>query len=125
PADNDGDGIPDTVDIDDDNDGILDSVEGSLDTDSDGIKDSFDLDADNDGIPDNIEAQSTLGYIAPSLTDSDGNGLDDAYEVTPGSGNGLTPPDTDGDLANDYKDTDADNDGISDTNEANLNLSGI
>jgi len=125
PADNDGDGIPNTVDIDDDNDGILDSVEGSLDTDSDGIKDSFDLDADNDGIPDNIEAQSTLGYIAPSLTDSDGNGLDDAYEVTPGSGNGLTPPDTDGDLANDYKDTDADNDGISDTNEANLNLSGI
>ncbi len=125
PADNDGDGIPDTIDIDDDNDGILDSVEGIIDTDGDGIRDSFDLDSDNDGIPDNIEAQSTLGYIAPSLTDSDGNGLDDAYESSPGSGNGLTPPDTDLDGIKDYKDTDTDNDGINDTIEANLNLSGI
>jgi hypothetical protein len=38
-----------------------------LDTDNDGVFDYIDLDADNDGIPDNIEAQTTLGYIAPTV----------------------------------------------------------
>ena len=34
--------------------------------DGDTIPDYLDLDADNDGIPDNIEGQSTTGYVAPS-----------------------------------------------------------
>ncbi|WP_206445600.1 Ig-like domain-containing protein [Spirosoma sordidisoli] len=50
--DADGDGIPDVVDIDDDNDGVLDTVEGTGDVDSDGIINSLDLDSDNDGITD-------------------------------------------------------------------------
>ncbi|MFK5889509.1 MAG: T9SS type A sorting domain-containing protein [Flavobacteriaceae bacterium] len=132
PNDNDGDGIPDFTDIDDDNDGILDTVEDSpanVDTDGDGIKNSFDLDADNDGIPDNVEAQPTIGYITPSGTDSDGNGLDDAYETVPGSGTGITPQNTDAlfttsDTIPDYLDTDSDNEGANDTTEANLTLSG-
>ncbi|MDH5413224.1 MAG: choice-of-anchor D domain-containing protein, partial [Flavobacteriaceae bacterium] len=51
-VDTDGDSIADIFDIDDDNDGILDSTEGIVDTDSDGIINSLDLDSDNDGIAD-------------------------------------------------------------------------
>ena len=135
--DTDNDGIPDPIDIDDDNDGILDTVEDAnadadndpstnpTDTDGDGIPDYIDLDSDGDGIPDNIEAQTTTGYIAPSGTDSDGNGLDDAYEVSPGSAEGLTPVNTDGTDNPDYTDTNSDNEGTNDTIEAGLTLSGI
>ena len=115
--DNDMDGIPDIDDIDDDNDGILDVLEGGGDSDNDGIPDWFDQDSDNDGIPDNVEAQTTGGYIAPSGVDSDGNGLDDAYEVTPGSGEGIDPLDFDGDGVPDYLDEDSDNDGVPDSTE--------
>ncbi|MBE7691334.1 choice-of-anchor L domain-containing protein, partial [Tenacibaculum finnmarkense] len=58
--DNDLDGIQDSVDQDDDNDGILDTVEGNSDTDNDGIKDSFDTDSDNDGCPDASEAKNKI-----------------------------------------------------------------
>ncbi|MBF4983367.1 hypothetical protein FNJ87_03140, partial [Nonlabens mediterrranea] len=116
-ADNDGDGIPDVDDIDDDNDGILDVLEGGGDSDGDGIPDWFDQDSDNDGIPDNVEAQLTDGYINPSGVDADGNGLDDAYESTPGTGEGITPVNTDGSDNPDYLDEDSDNDGVPDSIE--------
>uniref|UniRef100_UPI000E4AB1E4 DUF7507 domain-containing protein n=1 Tax=Aureibaculum luteum TaxID=1548456 RepID=UPI000E4AB1E4 len=118
-VDTDGDNVADLYDIDDDNDGILDIVEGSGNSDSDGYQDSLDIDADNDGIPDNVEAQTTVGYIAPSGIDSDGNGLDDAYETSPGSGEGLTPVNTDGVDSPDYLDTDSDNDNVVDSIEGN------
>ncbi len=54
--DTDGDGVADVNDIDDDNDGILDTVEGSNDIDNDGIPNLLDLDSDGDGCPDTIEA---------------------------------------------------------------------
>ncbi|GAA6142841.1 Ig-like domain-containing protein [Hydrogenophaga sp. 5NK40-0174] len=76
-----------------------------------------DIDADNDGITDNVEAQGTASYIAPSGIDSDGNGLDDAYESSPGAGEGLTPVDTDGDGTADFLDADSDNDGMGDVAE--------
>lgn len=123
-GDNDRDGIDDKNDIDDDNDGILDIVECPAvsicieDQDLDGIPNHYDLDVDNDGIPDNIEAQRSTSYIPPSGIDSDGNGLDDAYEVTPGSGEGLTPVDTDSDNTPDYTDLDSDNDAIFDIKES-------
>ena len=91
----------------------VDPVITTTDSDGDGIADHLDLDSDNDGITDNVEAQATGSYIEPTGTDSDGDGLDDAYE--PG---GLTPVDTDGDGTADYLDTDSDNDGVSDTDEA-------
>ena len=91
----------------------------SLDTDGDGIFNHLDLDSDDDGIPDNIEAQSTLGYTGPSNADSDGDGLDNAYE----SG-GLSTPDTDGDGTPDFMDTDSDNDGSSDDAETWFVLTG-
>ena len=128
--DSDLDGVVDAEDIDDDNDGIVDSAEdpdldgdgdpatNPLDSDGDGIPNYLDLDSDNDGILDNYEAQRSQDYLPPSGVDSDGNGLDDAYEVTPGAGGGLLPVDTDGDGAMDYLDIDSDNDGILDNVEA-------
>ena len=97
----------------------------ALDTDNDGITNEIDLDVDNDGIPDNVEAQTTQGYIPPSGVDSDGNGLDDAYESSPGAGEGLTPVNTDGADEADYKDDDSDNDGVSDAAESGFSLSGV
>ena len=93
----------------------------SVDTDGDGMADHLDLDSDNDGITDNVEAQSTAGYTAPTGFDSDGDGLDNAYE---GAGNeGLTPVNTDGTGAADFRDTDSDDDGLSDAEEAGHGVS--
>ncbi|MEM7486831.1 MAG: hypothetical protein AAF348_16605, partial [Bacteroidota bacterium] len=128
--DTDGDGVPDDKDIDIDGDGIINTVEDKnedgdncywtnpTDTDGDGVPDYLDIDSDNDGILDNVEAQTTYGYIAMSGKDMDGNGLDDAYEETPGSCGGLVPIDTDYDHVPDYLDIDSDNDGILDNVEA-------
>ena len=82
------------------------------DTDSDGILDHLDLDSDNDGIPDIVEAQTTAGYIAPTLVDANGNGRADVYDTAP-----VAPVDTDTDGTPDYLDTDADNDGVPDNIE--------
>lgn len=119
---------PPGVDLDSDDDGILDSFEdlntdgdndpatNPTDTDGDGIPDYLDIDSDDDGIPDNVEAQSTIDYVAPSGLDTNGNGVDDAYE---NNGNiGVIPEDTDGDGIPDYVDDDSDNDSIPDNIEA-------
>ena len=63
-ADTDGDNVPDVDDLDDDNDGIPDTVEAATalnsgDTDGDGIPDVFDLDSDEDGVFDVFEASGT------------------------------------------------------------------
>ena len=55
-ADTDGDGVSDIYDFDSDNDGILNSVEGTSDLDNDGIPNYLDLDSDGDGCFDVIEA---------------------------------------------------------------------
>ncbi|MGH1492850.1 MAG: beta strand repeat-containing protein [Acidimicrobiales bacterium] len=86
-------------------------------SDSDSVLDHLDLDSDNDGITDNVEAQTTADYIAPSGVDSDGNGLDDAYESTPGAGEGLTPVNTEGTGEADVLDADSDDDGTDDIAE--------
>ena len=57
--DADRDGLNNGVDIDDDNDGLTDVMEGAFDFDNDGIINSLDLDSDNDGIPDLVEAGGT------------------------------------------------------------------
>ena len=120
--DTDGDGMANINDLDDDNDGILDTVEGSGDTDNDGQINSLDLDSDGDGIPDNVEAQTTLGYIAPNTDDAAtylaNNGINSAYL------GGLDPVNTDGTDNPDYLDLDSDNQGGDDTAEAGLILTG-
>ena len=112
--DTDGDGIDDNFDFD--NGGT--PIYNVQDTDSDGQADYLDFDSDDDGIVDNIEWQSTSGYLSPSA-DSDGNGLADNYETSAGSGVSIAQPqNTDGTDNPDYRDTDSDNDGLSDLIEA-------
>jgi hypothetical protein len=136
-SDTDGDGWSQNVDGDTNNDATIDNIAGvliltSTDTDGDGKPESYvqdnqdadilpnflDIDADNDGIVDNTEAQLTANYIAPANVDSDGDGLDDAYELPAQigvfGGQGTLPTNTDGLDNPDYLDTDTDNDGILD-----------
>ncbi|WP_422107739.1 DUF7507 domain-containing protein [Winogradskyella sp.] len=131
-GDCDSDLVLNAADIDDDNDGILDSIEDAnldldndpstnpTDTDSDLIPDYLDLDSDNDGIYDVDEA----GYGAQD-TNSDGridindagfadinsNGADDAAEL-------LTPIDTFNNGSFNFQNLDSDEEGCSDANEA-------
>ncbi|WP_296687098.1 Ig-like domain-containing protein [Flavobacterium sp.] len=124
PADFDGDGIVDAVDLDDDNDGILDTVEAAAcspadpncDTDGDGIPNRLDSDSDNDGISDVKEAGGTD-------TNNDGkvDGGVDANGVPLSTNGGLTPPNTDGTGGANPYDVDSDGDGISDAIEKGAN----
>ena len=119
-ADTDLDGVDDAIDLDDDNDGILDSVEGTNDSDGDSLPNSIDLDSDGDGIPDNVEAQTTIGYTPPN-PDSPAdymanNGVNSAYL------GGLTPVNSDGTSTPDYRDTNSDDLSGTDTGEAGLTL---
>ncbi|WP_459211411.1 beta strand repeat-containing protein, partial [Aquimarina rhabdastrellae] len=88
-------------------------------TDGTGGVDYLDIDADDDGIPDNVEGQSTAGYVAPSGTDTDGDGLDDSYDTDNG-GTAIVPENTDGTDNPDYIDLDSDNDGLTDEAEAGV-----
>ena len=137
-CDNDNDGVDDSVDIDDDNDGILDTNEGddTVDTDGDGTPDYLDTDSDGDGCSDAVEAGFTDANEDGQV---DGTGVDTDGKVT--GGDGYTTPadvnnsgtadhlesliviclqDTDGDYVPDVTDLDDDNDGILDTDECPL-----
>ncbi len=81
------------------------------DSDGDGIDDHLDFDSDNDSIPDVYESQAE-NYTPLTGTDSDGNGLDDAF------GTGISPADSDADGVPDFLDLDSDNDGIYDVIES-------
>lgn len=135
--DSDSDGKPDHIDIDSDNDGIVDGIEAygvngpgvtaaavraaPLDSDGDGLANYIDVDSDNDTVLDMVEAydDNRDGFAdrLPTGIDSDGDGLDDAYDtffsttpgpenaggsnlILPNEGNGLPNwlnPDDDGD----------------------------
>lgn len=90
------------------------------DSEGDGTPDQLDTDSDNDGILDIIEAQVNA-TLAISNTDTNTNGLDNAFEP------GLTPIDSDNDGVVDYLDLDSDNDGILDSVETgnDLDVDGI
>jgi len=61
--DSDGDNISNDCDLDDDNDGILDTVEGSGNIDGDGLINSLDNDSDGDGCFDAIEGGAALTSV--------------------------------------------------------------
>ena len=86
----------------------------------------LDIDADDDGIPDNVEGMSTSSYQFPLNSDTDGDGIDNRYDNIVGfGGNGITPNNQDGDGLPDYIDGDTDNDGSPDVIEGNdFNLNG-
>ena len=71
-SDTDGDGVPDTLDLDDDNDGILDEIEGCFSFSLNG--DSFDNYTGNNYYPDNSMDKFQEPSIAPpfSSVNSDG-----------------------------------------------------
>ncbi|MCM4158003.1 hypothetical protein [Gramella sp. AN32] len=84
--DTDGDGIPDYLDIDDDNDNVITKSEtkantgepitddGYLDTDEDGIPNYLDNDDDNDGVPTRLEVTETA-QDSPVSFSSTGDGV--------------------------------------------------
>src|SRR5688572_5700185 len=124
--DTDNDSIANSFDIDDDNDGLPDSVElatavNAGDTDLDGITDNLDLDSDNDGIKDVIE----VGGIDPDndgiigtgpITDTDADGWSNITDNDNG-GTALLNPDTDGDGKKNFQDVDSDGDTVLDSIE--------
>lgn len=134
--DTDHDGIPNTKDPDDDNDGINDELDAfplnpkeQYDTDGDGKGDNSDPDDDNDGVNDDqdempLNPNETLDTDKDGIgnnedTDDDGDGLLDLDEKEKGTD--PLNPDTDGDGVNDKEDAfplnpaeqyDTDKDGI-------------
>ncbi|MBI5372471.1 MAG: T9SS type A sorting domain-containing protein [Sphingobacteriales bacterium] len=143
--DNDGDGISDVKEagfVDGNWDGQADGAVNAMgrniilaalpaltlpNDDGNGLSNPFDIDSDNDGIPDNVEGLTTLGYLLPSGTDTDGDGIDNSYDNFNGfGGDGIHPVDTDSDTTPDYLDSDTDGDGLPDIVEGNdLNLNGL
>ena len=91
-----------------------------IDSDSDGIPNNLDLDADNDGIYDAVEAGHGIPHVNGILVSSFGlNGLADLVETSPDSGTlNYSITDTDTSPPPNYLDTDSDDDGCSDANEA-------
>ncbi len=119
-ADSDGDGVADAQDMDLDNDGIPNSLDGSDDTDGDGLPNLADLDSDGDGVPDLVEAggvDADGDGRVDNFVDVNHNGISDQYEASLG-GHALTLPDTDGDGIDNHRDLDSDADGISDVLES-------
>jgi len=142
--DNDGDGIINSLDLDDDNDGVIDDIDAmpfdpneTLDTDNDNIGDNADTDDDGDGYSDVDEVNNGTDPLdaLSTPTDTDGDGLSDLMDsdddgdgyldsdelANGGQSNPLDslsrPVDTDGDFISDFTDTDDDNDGFLDVTD--------
>ena len=88
--------------------------------DGTGRANGYDIDSDDDGIPDNIEGLATANYLLPAYVDTDGDGIDNSYDDINGyGGKGINPVNTDGDAYPDYLDLDTDGDGAIDRIEGN------
>ena len=116
PTDNDADGVCDSADLDDDNDGVPDTAEGGsvLDTDGDGVPNRFDLDSDNDGIYDCVESGSGQAFTAGVLNGAvTANGIPVSVDANANNVVDYTIRDSDSDGTIDSLELDADADGCS------------
>ena len=98
-CDRDGDGIPNRIDLDVDNDGIFDLYEAGhaeLDLNDDGRIDSADVYSGSNGLYDSLETSIESGVLNYTYDDTDNDGI------------------------NDYSDLDSDGDGCFDTEEADV-----
>ncbi len=90
-------------------------------TDGDALPNSKDIDSDNDGIPDIIEAggldSDNDGVVDGTFADGDSDGWSNVFDSDNG-GSALDDLDTDSDGVEDRIDLDSDNDGIVDIVEA-------
>ena len=93
------------------------------DTDGDGVPNHLDLDSDNDGIPDIVEAgfaQYSNGKgVIQNFVDTNNNGVHDPLESSIN-----IPLDSDNDGAPNYVDLDSDNDSIFDVDESGAGNAG-
>ncbi len=83
-CDRDGDGVPNRIDLDLDNDGIFDFYEsghGLTDSDGDGRIDGADTLSGTNGIFNGIETVADNGIINYTYSDSDGDGIFDFFEL--------------------------------------------
>jgi len=132
PPDTDGDGLPDDIDLDDDNDGVLDEDDAfpldeneTLDTDGDGIGNNADTDDDGDGVADvddafpldnNESIDTDLDGIGNNEDDDDDDdGVTDDEDAFPLDETETLDSDRDGTGNN--ADTDDDGDGMPDVFE--------
>ncbi|WP_222983623.1 Ig-like domain-containing protein [Flagellimonas meishanensis] len=119
PLDTDGDGIPDYVDEDSDDDNVPDAIEGN-DFDQDGIPDVVFIgsDKDNDGLDDAFEGSTVidldvndeLDNPATDLLDTDSDGIPD-FRDSDDDDDGIETIDEDLDLDGNYANDDSDGDG--------------
>ena len=152
-ADTDLDTVPDYIDLDSDNDGILDAVEaGHGQPQTNGILHGA---VGNDGVPDAVQIDPDGNVVNYSILNTDSDGIDDFIDLdADGDGipdnvegqttigyispngavdvngvdtaypNGLAPTNTDNADNPDYLDVNSDNEGANDTAEAGITLSG-
>ena len=146
PANSDTDVTEDWRDLDSDDDGISDKIEGVINSDTDALPNYLDSDSDDDGISDKIETDNDFdgdtkgNYID---TDSDNDLIDDKIEGTSdqdtdtkgnwldddSDGDGIddkteTAADADGDTKGNWLDLDSDEDGIEDKTEGTADPDG-
>ncbi|MCL5247717.1 Ig-like domain-containing protein, partial [Cellulophaga sp. 20_2_10] len=110
-------GIPDILE----DGGVDGAGVSTVPVNSDGTAgpDYLDIDSDNDGIKDLVEGQTDAALMQLTGNDADNDGIDDAFDVDFDLNNSLitSPVDTDVDGRPDYLDLDSDADGIIDNIE--------
>lgn len=121
------DGIEDTLDTDDDNDGVADSrdafprdPEESLDSDHDGIGNNTDPDDDNDGTED---ASDAFPFDPLEMIDTDGDGI--GNNADPDDDNDGVSDDEDAFPLDFYESADNDGDGLGDNIDPDDDNDGI